>query len=164
MGLTQTFNEDASGNTQVSIVAGAATIGAVNIAAAQTLATVTTVAAVTAITNALPTGNNVLGHVIVDSGSITTTAGTSATGTQTSVVGSAASVTLLASNASRKGFALYNDSTAILKVAFTATASATIFTVLLQPNSYYENNVLYTGVIAGIWASAAGNARVTEFT
>ena len=40
---------------------GANTIGAVNIAAAQTLATVTTVAAVTAITNALPTGANVIG-------------------------------------------------------------------------------------------------------
>lgn len=43
-------------------------IGTVNIAAAQTLATVTTVGAVTAITNALPAGTNVIGHVICDSG------------------------------------------------------------------------------------------------
>lgn len=41
------------------------------IAATQTLATVTTVGAVTAITNALPVGTNVIGHVIVDSGAIT---------------------------------------------------------------------------------------------
>ena len=47
----------------VGLVAGAATIGAVNIAAGQTLATVTTVSAVTAITNALPTGANTIGAV-----------------------------------------------------------------------------------------------------
>lgn len=40
------------------------TIGAVEIAAAQTLATVTTVSAVTAITNALPAGANVIGGSI----------------------------------------------------------------------------------------------------
>lgn len=52
-------------------------IGTINLAAAQTLATVTTVGAVTAITNALPTGANVIGHVIADTGS--TTAVTQAT-------------------------------------------------------------------------------------
>lgn len=41
-------------------------IGTVNIAAAQTLATVTTVSAVTAITNALPAGTNLLGKVGID--------------------------------------------------------------------------------------------------
>lgn len=40
---------------------------------ADTLAAVTTVTAVTAITNALPAGTNVLGHVIVDSGAVTVT-------------------------------------------------------------------------------------------
>lgn len=51
--------------TQIStaLPTGANTIGAVNIAAAQTLATVTTVTAVTAITNALPTGANKIGTV-----------------------------------------------------------------------------------------------------
>ena len=47
----------------VALSTGAATIGAVNIAAAQTLSTVTTVGAVTAITNALPTGANTIGAV-----------------------------------------------------------------------------------------------------
>lgn len=42
-------------------------IGAVEIAAAQTLATVTTVSAVTAITNALPAGNNNIGDVDIAS-------------------------------------------------------------------------------------------------
>lgn len=58
----------ASDNTAFSVNAtlGAETtkvIGTVNIAAAQTLATVTTVGAVTAITNALPAGTNLLGIV-----------------------------------------------------------------------------------------------------
>lgn len=165
MGLTQTENINAAGDQQVSLAAETTkVIGTVNVAAAQTLATVTTVSAVTAITNALPAGSNVIGHVIVDSGTISATTATSATCTPTSVAGSATSVTLLASNASRKGFSIYNDSTAVLKVAFAASASATAFNILLQPNAYYENNVLYTGIITGIWASATGNARVGEFT
>lgn len=43
-------------------------IGTVNIAAAQTLATVTTVGAVTAITNALPAGTNAIGKLSANSG------------------------------------------------------------------------------------------------
>ena len=43
-------------------------IGTINLSAAQTLATVTTVGAVTAITNALPTGANVIGQVTANSG------------------------------------------------------------------------------------------------
>ena len=75
----------------VGLVAGAATIGAVNIAAAQTLATVTTVTAVTAITNALPTGANVIGALTANQSTNTTQlggvavsvgAGASSTGTQ----------------------------------------------------------------------------------
>lgn len=44
------------------------TIGAVEIASAQTLATVTTVGAVTAITNALPAGTNAIGKLAANSG------------------------------------------------------------------------------------------------
>jgi hypothetical protein len=43
-------------------------IGTVNIAAAQTLSTVTTVGAVTAITNALPAGTNAIGKLAANSG------------------------------------------------------------------------------------------------
>ena len=53
----------AQGSLTQSLPTGANTIGAVNIAAAQTLATVTTVGAVTAITNALPAGTNKLGTI-----------------------------------------------------------------------------------------------------
>lgn len=63
---------------------GANTIGAVNIAAAQTLATVTTVGAVTAITNALPAGTNKIGTVDIATAAATAkgTQGTNAVPTQ----------------------------------------------------------------------------------
>ena len=51
-----------------SLPTGSNTIGAVNIAAAQTLATVTTVGAVTSITNALPAGTNAIGKLAANSG------------------------------------------------------------------------------------------------
>lgn len=56
-------NLNAGTNTIGKLAANSGvTIGAVEIAAAQTLATVTTVSAVTAITNALPAGTNLLGR------------------------------------------------------------------------------------------------------
>jgi hypothetical protein len=56
-------------------------IGTINIAAAQTLATVTTVGAVTAITNALPTGTNNVGSVNLLPDATATYAPTNATST-----------------------------------------------------------------------------------
>jgi hypothetical protein len=88
----------------------------------------------------------------------------SSTGTESNVAGSASSVTLLASNANRLGATIYNDSTANLYVKLGATASATSFTILLAANDYYEVPFGYTGIIDGSWASATGNARITELT
>jgi len=88
----------------------------------------------------------------------------SAAAAQTSVAGSAVNVTLLAANAARLGASVYNDSTAILFVRFQATASAANFSVKLFPEDYCEVPFGYTGIIDGIWASATGNARVTEYT
>jgi hypothetical protein len=93
-----------------------------------------------------------------------------ATGTQSSVASSATDVSVLASNASRKGAAIFNDSTQILRVLLSnATSSATVYTTQIPASGYYElpmcqNGTVYTGVIKGIWASANGNARVTEWT
>ena len=74
LGSTATAAADVSAVVALSpnspLPTGANTIGAVNIAAAQTLATVTTVTAVTAITNALPAGTNNIGKV--SAGSSTT--------------------------------------------------------------------------------------------
>jgi hypothetical protein len=89
---------------------------------------------------------------------------TSATGTTSSVASSATNVTILASNTSRKGAIIYNDSTKILYLKLGTTASATDYTTQLAKDAYYEVPFNYTGRIDGLWASANGNARVTELT
>lgn len=87
-----------------------------------------------------------------------------ATATLSNVAGSATSVALLASNTSRLGATIYNDSSAILYVNFGATASTTAFTVKIQPDKDYVIPFGYTGAINGIWDSATGYARLTEIT
>lgn len=86
-------------------------------------------------------------------------------GTQSSVAASASSVTILAANAARKGATIYNDSSVVLYLLLTTgTASATAFTIKLAADeSFVLGNGDYTGIIKGIWASATGSARVTEF-
>jgi hypothetical protein len=89
------------------------------------------------------------------------------TPTVSSVAASASSVTVLAANANRKGAIITNDSSAILYLKFGATASTSSYTVTVAgsgsaPFSNYEVPFGYIGVIDGIWASATGNARVTE--
>lgn len=107
------------------------------------------------------------------SGTVTANAGTgtfatkevrSGTSAQTTVAGSATSVSLLASNTSRLGATIANDSTAALYVKLGATASTTSYTIKLLQDDYYEIPYGYTGEIDGIWASATGNARITELT
>lgn len=81
------------------------------------------------------------------------------------VAGSASSVTLLASNASRLQAMLFNDSAAALYIKFGATASTSSFTVKVAAGGYFElPHPCYTGVLDGIWDSATGNARITEVT
>jgi hypothetical protein len=87
-----------------------------------------------------------------------------ATGTITSVAGTTTSATILAANVNRKGGSVYNDSTAVLYLAFAASASTTAFTVPLAANTYYEISGGYVGIITGVWATAAGSARITELT
>jgi hypothetical protein len=113
---------------------------------------------VTAISGALPVGNNNIGNVDI------VTLPTVATATLANVNSSATNVTLQASNTARLGWACFNDSTAILYIKFGATASATSFTVKVAAGGFYEMPVapVYTGIIDGIWASANGAARVTE--
>lgn len=89
---------------------------------------------------------------------------TSATGTITSAAYTASTQVLLASNAVRKGFVIYNDSLNFLYLAFAATASTTAFSSKLQAGASYVSDTLYTGVISGIAAAATGSARITEFT
>lgn len=80
-----------------------------------------------------------------------------------SVASSITSVQLLPANALRKGVVLFNDSTRVARIAFSDTASATIFTVKMPAGSLYESGPLvYTGEITVIWESVNGSMRVTE--
>ena len=92
-------------------------------------------------------------------------AGRADVATKANVAGSASSVTLLAANARRIGASVVNDSAAILYIDLTGgTASATSYSVQLAAGAYLEVPFGYTGLITGIWASATGSARVTEFS
>ncbi len=93
----------------------------------------------------------------------------STTPAQTSVAGSATSVSLLAANNARKGATITNDSSAVMYLKLGATASTTSYTATLAgstgaPFAYYEVPFGYVGAIDAIWASATGNARITELT
>ncbi len=107
--------------------------------------------------------------VLVDASGNTYTAGTSpapSTSIQTSVASSATDVTILASNALRKGAIVYNDSTAILYLLLSSgTSSNTNYSLqLVSQGSIVLSQGDYSGVVKGIWASANGSARVTEFS
>lgn len=83
----------------------------------------------------------------------------------TAVTASVTNTTLIASNSSRRGILLYNDSTSIVRVKFGTTASSSSFSFKLYPNCFYDNPTMcYTGIITGIWESANGNMLVTQLT
>lgn len=98
-------------------------------------------------------------------GNVSVQPGVATTSTVTSVAGSASNVTIAALNTGRLGLKITNDSSAILYLKYGATASASSWTYKLWPGDQFEmDGTLYTGQLDGIWASAAGNARVTELT
>lgn len=87
------------------------------------------------------------------------------TGTPSNVASSASSVTILAANSSRLGATIYNDSTQVLYLLLgSGTASSSNYSVQLVGGAYYEVPFNFKGQLTGIWASASGNARVTELT
>lgn len=101
-------------------------------------------------------------------GSFSSTPITASTRTLTNVADNAASSTLLAANAARLSFRIYNDSSATLYIKCGVTASATSFTEKILPQQSWgtqEIGVNDIGRIDGIWTSApGGSARVTEWT
>lgn len=111
----------------------------------------------------LPVNVDANGNLII---SATSAPPTSATATLTSVNGAASSTQLLAANTSRKGAYFYNDSTAILYLAFAGTASTTAYTLQIASQGFYEMppTPVYTGAIFGIWSAAAGAVRITELS
>lgn len=105
-------------------------------------------------------------------GTATTTSTPASTATLANVGGSVSSVTLIALNTNRLGGMIVNDSTAVLYIKFGSTASATSYTYVLPGTGSVAAPAFlelpatprYTGIITGIWASAAGAARTTELT
>jgi hypothetical protein len=88
------------------------------------------------------------------------------TGTKSKITSSGSSVTILAANASRKGAIIYNDSTQILYLDLSGgTASSSSYSVQIPAQGYFEVPIpIYNGLITGIWASANGNAYITELS
>lgn len=85
--------------------------------------------------------------------------------TLATVASSASSVAIFAAAGLALGRTVFNDSTAVLYLAFTtAAASASNYTVQIAPGGYYEfPHPVYSGDVTGIWASANGNARTTAW-
>lgn len=86
-------------------------------------------------------------------------------GAASSVASSGSNVLLLAKNLGRKGGVIFNESTAILYVLLgSGTSSTTNYTGQVGAGVYFQIPSNYVGPISGIWASANGFARITEFT
>lgn len=88
------------------------------------------------------------------------------TADRTSVASSASDVRIFAGRGDAGGRTVFNESSAILYLAFgTAAASLTSYTVQVAAGGYYEfpSSRFYGGEVRGIWASANGNARCTEW-
>lgn len=86
-------------------------------------------------------------------------------GTKSNVASSATAVDILAANPLRKRFQVFNDSSAILYLDETGgTPSASSYTTQIAAGGYYES-AEYCAVnkLTGLWASANGNARVTDW-
>lgn len=95
--------------------------------------------------------------------------GNSTSSSVTTVSSANTNVTLLIANFGRKGATISNDSTATVYIKLGITASTTSYTVTLAgassaPFTYYEVPFDYRGQIDAIWASANGNARITELS
>lgn len=88
-----------------------------------------------------------------------------ATSVITTVASSATSVTLLAANTARRRLVINNSSSSVLFVAFAATATATAYTYRVPAHSTVDGILNdYTGIVTGIWTTAAGNAIITEIS
>lgn len=71
---------------------------------------------------------------------------------------------LLQYNPMRKGATIFNDGSALLYLLLgVGTATSTNYTVAVAGQGYYEVPYSYAGPVRGVWSSATGSARVTEY-
>ncbi len=102
-----------------------------------------------------------------DYGLVTRDANYSANGAVSLVASSASAVILLAANPLRLNAMFVNDSNQVLYLYFSAagTVSAANWSIKLLPGDIWSfDSVKYQGIVTGIWVSANGQCRVTEFT
>ena len=95
---------------------------------------------------------------------------TSNTATETTVAASTTPVTLLAANADRKSFSVYNQSSGALYLKFTPyanglnNAQAIAASALRLPaNGLYEPPINFIGAVYGVFANGNNGAQVTEY-
>jgi len=86
------------------------------------------------------------------------------TGTNTQVSVGTGSTAVLASNASRRGYAIHNDGTQTAFLNFGGTAVVTDFPLNRGQSWTDSGQGVYTGAIAGITASSTADVRIVEFT
>lgn len=93
------------------------------------------------------------------------------TATVTDPVASITSITILAANAARLGFAIANTSSSPLYLMTATPATVAGAQAIVPPNASITSEqlhgagVVYTGILYGIWLTAdGGQANVTEFT
>ena len=177
-GYMAPLSVDTSGNLRVNIgtsgsLALDATLAKLTVAQSAALGSNTNTMVAGSVTTAAPTyttGNinplslTTTGLLRVDASGTTvpTSVGSNATANLTNVSVLASSVTVLASNTSRKGAIIVNDSTVNVYLKFGSTASTTSYVAKLTAGSYYEIPFSYNGIITGIGDSATGTYRVTE--
>lgn len=84
--------------------------------------------------------------------------------TLANVASSATNVTIFSGDNTVRARTLFNDSTAVLYLKFGATASTTSYTTQVAAGALFEfPQPTYTGQVDGIWASANGSARTTQW-
>lgn len=87
-----------------------------------------------------------------------------AAATHSNVTGANADTQLLAANASRVGFTVFNDSTANMFLKYGTAASATSNLVKVSPGGFYEDPWQWQGVVNAFWDAVNGAARIMELT
>jgi hypothetical protein len=87
------------------------------------------------------------------------------TPTTTSIAGNASSVLILAPNANRRGLSVSNVSTSKLYLSFSTPATIANSFLEMQPGSFilFDQQLIVSNAIYGIWNNANGAAQVTEY-
>lgn len=84
--------------------------------------------------------------------------------TISTVAASTSSVVLRPTNFRRQHLMIFNESTAVLYLAFDLIASATSYSLQIPPGGFvnFTPPMSHTGAVSGLWATANGFARITE--